>query len=874
MIRAAYTSFSLALLLTAATVAMAQEAAPAGDTDIAVREAVRRQAYTVELRQKLGEAGLAEQRKDLPAASRAYGQAVELSDQIGTGTGPEAKAAITGLSRVNTVLAQDAAAHSDYKAADALLKAALAHDSQNVMLLGLKQANDVHLAAQAGKVPSNEVLDRVPSIVTNQVKVATMVQDGKLLYELGKLDDAEAKLKQALVEEPSNPSAIYYLKLIQEARYAAKDNQHQIIDNQRLIDIENAWQAPVERDLLPVPNPYGRTNIVHTGAGRQSIISKLERIQLNDVKYDGLELNDVIRNLSEEAKKRDPDKAGINFIILADTGAAAPSNPGAIDPATGLPASALPTETVDVGSVHVKINPPLSNVRLADVLDAIVKTADKPIKYSIEDYAIVFSLKTAEPTPLYTRTFRVDPNTFEQGLQSVSSEIFGAIASGSGGGGSQSSGGGITPGTVAAVITAGGNGGGGNGIMYVTKTNAMLNVQNQVKAFFAAAGVSLEPPKALFFNDRKGILFIRATLQDLDIIEQAIQTLNVTPPQVNIKAKFAEVTQLDENALGFDWYLGNTLLGNGSTALQGGTAPSFTGLQSTAANPEGTFPGTLGFLGGNNLQPATYQTASTTDQLLTGGLRNVLQAPAIGTLTGIATDPQFRAVVSALSQRTGVDVMDAPEVTTVSGRQTHIEVTDMESIVTGVNANQTASTSGTGVNGASGAGAVGSTITYNISTLPFGPSLDVIPYVSADEYTIQMTIIPTLTEFLGYDNPGQFAVQAQGSSGGDLSAVLPLPHSRVRQVTTTAVVWDGQTVVLGGLITENITKTKDKVPLLGDLPMFGGLFRSESNSNSKQNLLIFVTPTIIDPAGNRLHSDEEMPFAQSGIPPQKPVAGQ
>jgi general secretion pathway protein D len=849
--------------------ALAQEAGSGDDTDIAVREAVRRQAFTVELRQKLGEAALAEQRKDLSAASKAYGEAVDLAEKVGSGVEPETKAAVAGISRVNAALAQQAAAQGDYKEADTLLKSALSHDPQNPALLGLKQSNDVHLAEQAGKVPSAEVLDQVPGIMTNQVKVATLVQDGKLLYELGKMDDADAKLHQALAQEPNNQAALYYLKLIEEARYAAKENQHQLIDGQRMVEIQDAWQAPVQRELLPVPNPYANTNLVFTGAGRQAIISKLERIQLNDVKYDGLELNDVIRNLSEEAKKRDPDKAGINFIILADTGAAAPSAPGAVDPATGLPMSALPTEAVDVGSVHVKINPPLSNVRLADVLDAIVKTADKPIKYSIEDYAIIFSLKTAEPTPLYVRTFHVDPNTFEQGLQSVGSEIFGAIATGNGGSGSSSSGGGgggITAGTVAAVITSGSGGGGGSGggINYVTRTNSMVGVQNEVKAFFVAAGVNLDPPKAVFFNDRKGILFVRASLQDLDIIEAAIQTLNITPPQVNIKAKFAEVTQSDENALGFDWYLGNTLLGNGDVGLQGGTAPQYNGVSSTA-NPSGSFPDAGAIASGSSSFGA--------NGLVTSGLRNVLGAPAIGTITGIATDPQFRAVVSALSQRTGVDLMDAPEVTTVSGRQTHIEVTDMESIVTGVNANQTASTAGNGTAGSTGAGAVGSTITYNISTLPFGPALDVVPYVSADEYTIQMTIIPTLTEFLGYDNPGVFADVAQGSQGGAIEAFLPLPHSRVRQITTTAVVWDGQTVVLGGLITENTTKTKDKVPLLGDLPMFGALFRSESSQSSKQNLLIFVTPTIIDPAGNRLHTDEDMPFAQTAVPPQQPFAG-
>ena len=73
---------------------------------------------------------------------------------------------------------------------------------------------------------------------------------------------------------------------------------------------------------------------------------------------------------------------------------------------------------------------------------------------------------------------------------------------------------------------------------------------------------------------------------------------------------------------------------------------------------------------------------------------------------------------------------------------------------------------------------------------------------------------------------------------------------------------------LGGLLGENIDKIRDKVPVLGDLPLVGRLFRSESTQATKDNLMIFVTPTIIDPAGNRLHTDSELPFAQSEVPPQ------
>jgi general secretion pathway protein D len=61
------------------------------------------------------------------------------------------------------------------------------------------------------------------------------------------------------------------------------------------------------------------------------------------------------------------------------------------------------------------------------------------------------------------------------------------------------------------------------------------------------------------------------------------------------------------------------------------------------------------------------------------------------------------------------------------------------------------------------------------------------------------------------------------------------------------------------------------VPVLGDLPLVGRLFRSEQSATVKNNLIIFVTPTIIDAAGNRYFSEDELPFAQNSFPQQKPI---
>ncbi len=294
--------------------------------------------------------------------------------------------------------------------------------------LSSRAGNEKLLAEQRGTIPSEEVRSQVPAIIEEQVKASTLVHDGKLLYEMGKLDEADAKLKLALKQDPHNEAALYYLNLVSEAKFTQAAKVHEVTMRQDVRAVEQAWANPVKRELLPVPNPYARTNLVYTGQGRQTIITKLDRIRLDSVKYDGLPLGEVIINLNDEAKKRDPEKRGINFLVNQnmDTGGAAAAAAPQLGP-DGNPLPAAPPEQVDMSAIAIKINPALTDIRLADVLDAIVKVADPPIKYSIEDYAIVFSLRGREAVPLYVRTFKVDPNTFYQGLQGVGAFVFGAI---------------------------------------------------------------------------------------------------------------------------------------------------------------------------------------------------------------------------------------------------------------------------------------------------------------------------------------------------------------------------------------------------------------------------------------------------------------
>ncbi len=893
MTKAAFLTLVSSLLLATAPSAWSQ--APADET--AANEAVYRQANLILLRQKLGEAKAAQDRHALPAAAKLYDEAWVLVQTVGTGVDAERAQTLQGLTEVRLELAHQAQRHNDLAGANDQVMDILHKDPSNAAALEFKKGNDKLLAQQQGKIPDAETTAQVPGIIQQKVDAGTLVQDGRLLFELGKYDEAEVKLKQALRIDPNSQAALYYLSLCADGKYTQATKARAVTAMQNLTEVVQDWANPVKRELLQVPNPYIRTNLINTSPGRQTLMNKLDVIRLDTVKYDGLPLSEVIINLNDEAKKRDPSKRGINFLIsqTADTGGATTPTAPAIGP-DGQPLPVAPAETADIAADQIKINPALNDIRLIDVLDAIVKVAaPTPIKYSIEDYAVIFTLKGHDVNPLYVRTFKVDPNTFYQGLQGVGGFIFGqsqnvgqntggGLGGGSGGGGSS---GGQSQNTIAGAIISrvnvspggiiggngnagsqlnqgGQNGGGGGGVNFVTRTNAMETVSEAARNYFQALGVDLDPVrnpgKALFFNDRQGTIIVRATMQDLDMIEAAIQVLNIVPPQVTIKSKFVEVSQDDNKALGFDWYLGNWLMNNNSIVAAGGTAPSYLG-----ANPPSTiFPG--------NGPAGTAITPKATDGLITSGLRNT--APSLFTLTGILTDPQFRLVVHAIENRTGADLLASPEVTTTSGRQAEMKATDVKTIVTGFSFSQNNAASG------NTAGGIGTT-TLQVSTafvfplpeqIELGPVLDVIPSVLADSYTINLVLIPTLTEFVGYEDASSFnsalPVSAGAFPGGLVTVPTVLPLFRVRQVVSTVNVWDGQTVVLGGLISENVATTKDKVPMLGDMPVVGRFFRSESKTTSKKNLLIFTTPTLIDPAGNRLHTDDEMPFAQQAIPTQ------
>jgi len=377
--------------------------------------------------------------------------------------------------------------------------------------------------------------------------VASWVQKAKLLYHMGKYDDAEAVLLVVMRVDPGNRSAAYYQDLIKVARSLVSARQREAVVHQIAASAERGWdrtqfRAPNNEpfsDLTAMSDEWngqtaaaeGKPSKSVANTGRKGILAKLNSIVLDEVSFD-LPLVDVVKQLRVEAKKQDPDGVGINFMI----------NPRA-DAALGAAA-------VDLGQVRIKISPPLRRLRMVDVLDAITKVAETPIRFTVEDYAVVFWLKPPGEAQLYTKTFRVDPKTFAQGLANVTLVTLHPPTTGNGGNAGASGPGGTIP---SVQIAPGAQGNGPTTLNSGGPTNRKLEMTETLRTFLTAAGVDLsEPGKAVFFNNRLGEVMIRATEKDLENAQRMVELLNTTPPQVVIEARFTDVDEAALQGLGLD----------------------------------------------------------------------------------------------------------------------------------------------------------------------------------------------------------------------------------------------------------------------------------------------------------------------------------
>ena len=685
--------------------------------------------------------------------------------------------------------------------------------------------------------------DRWPPALTAQhVDNVKKVEKGLLLgnssTELGNYDQAISQFQDVLRVDPYNTAARRGMENAerQRIRYfqAAYDHQRA----KMLAQVDEMWED--KPPAAVTPTAATTTNSRSAGA---YLTQKMDSIVFPTVQFENATIEEAVEYLRIKSKdldeaETDPTKKGVNIIIR--TGDA--------------PAAAA-------------ISLDLKNVPMAEALRYICDLAQ--MKYKVEAYAVVVVPISESSTEMFTRTYRVPPDFLSQ------------------------AGGGAAPAAAAPAADPFAAPAPGAASGLPTRATA--------KDVLIGAGITFPDGASASFTAATSTLVVRNTSPNLDLIETYVEELNKNgPKQVVITTKFVEVSQRNTEELGFDWLLGGggsrpkvDFAGGslGNSAINGTSFTNnypFTSVVAGAPQAVGLPPPT------SNVPVGTNSTAGTGVGSVTSGLRSgtsainagrlddllntgttigqaINPAPGILSMAGIFTDPQFQVVMRGLSQKKGVDLMSAPSVTTKGGTRATMEVTREFIYPTEFDPPQLPQgNQGGGINlfGAATSQIATPTTPTAFEMRQTGVKLEAEPTVGPDGNTIELNLSPEVVEFDGFINygspilsPGQTLPIVVGgallgfNNTGDrviTPNVINQPIFSVRKVTTGVTVWDGQTVVLGGLIREDVQDVEDKVPILGDIPILGRLFRTEAEEHFKRNLIVFVTAYLIDPSGQRL----------------------
>jgi type II secretory pathway component HofQ len=305
---------------------------------------------------------------------------------------------------------------------------------------------------------------------------------------------------------------------------------------------------------------------------------------------------------------------------------------------------------------------------------------------------------------------------------------------------------------------------------------------------------------------RTSQLVVIGTEKELADVDELIQRLDTQTKQVLIETRMVEVNNNPTTKKGVDWTATldkqNVTFGNGF--MSGSSTTTLPGT------PQGTtLPG-----GRSGTTTPNHTTTTVLDSILGGGGFSLNTASGITPNIGFLNADGVRVALSFLNTYAESKVLSCPRTVTLDNEEARIEVGTMFPIV-----NTTAGTANT---------TGGSQVTYSNLTV----AVKVTPRISANDY-VNLKVTPSVTRL------GPLVVSKVGGQDNAVYEFL------TRQVETHVMIPSGNTLVLGGLMQDEVNSQNTKVPILGDIPVLGYLFRLDSKSRNKGNLIIFITPTIV-----------------------------
>ncbi|CAI3119712.1 Type II secretion system protein D [Acinetobacter calcoaceticus] len=294
---------------------------------------------------------------------------------------------------------------------------------------------------------------------------------------------------------------------------------------------------------------------------------------------------------------------------------------------------------------------------------------------------------------------------------------------------------------------------------------------------------------SIIADNAQNSLVVKADPQLMREIESAIQQLDIRRQQVLIEAAIIEVSGKDADQLGVQWALGDINSG-------------------------------IGLI---NFTNAGSSLASLAAGYLTGGASGLGSAIGAGSSIALGKYKEgadgsrqlYGALIQALKENTASNLLSTPSIVTMDNEEAYIVVGQNVPFVTG-----SVTTNSTGINPYT-----------TVERKDVGVTLKVIPHIG-ENGTVRLEIEQEVSN-----------VQASKGQAADLI-------TNKRAIKTAVLAEHGQTVVLGGLVSDDVEFNRQGIPGLSSIPYVGRLFRSDTRSNIKRNLLVFIHPTIVGDAND------------------------
>jgi general secretion pathway protein D len=374
-------------------------------------------------------------------------------------------------------------------------------------------------------------------------------------------------------------------------------------------------------------------------------------------------------------------------------------------------------------------------------------------------------------------------------------------------------------------------------------------------------GVVFPPGAYAVYNRNTSLLKVVNNAEMLDLISQLISASEEETLLIQVGVRLIEINQSDLDSITVNSKFGTAAVG---VPVPGAGPTPVTPAGGTGVNGQLNQIQGVGLLQNNNL------TSFLAPGVLAGTNSNASYSQNTMTLGGFLNTMQFSSLITAISQKNSANVLANPSIVLKRGHKGKISSIQEFKYVKEYNDPVSSIASIQLIGGVAIPGpetVIGSFPSQISDPVPIGVKMGVKPDVTGDNSRVLLELEPSFVDFEGFINYGTqinsaYTLAYYNQAVTIMTNNIQQPVFIRRDLTLPAVeVSDGYTLLLGGLLREDIQKIDEKVPILGDIPIFGRAFQGKTEQAIKKNTLIFVTPRILDVSGQPLNPTAGSPAA-------------